>query len=174
MSHLCTYPNEYYPSLSCYCLCYVLFLLLLLLLFSFWFLILLPLLFILFSLLSGIPFINFHCPSFLFLLSSSLFTSCLSLGSCFFFLFLCVLVSSLHCSSSTLSTSHILTFSCSSSFSVPTSSSRLPLPLCSFHYVLLQHAPPQKNKNQQNTILIFWKTGPGLANFTKMPFHGKL
>ena len=107
--------------------------------------------------LVGIPFLC--VPSFLLLSLSSLFIYCLSLGhvfsSSYYLLFTC--------SSSTLSTSHIrifffffilffIIFFCFSFFSffLYFSSSCLSLPLCPFHHVLLQHAPP---KRHQNTIL---------------------
>ena len=136
-------------------------------------------LFIILSLRLGIPFFYFHCHHFLLLLLSFLRTSC-HFGHVLLLLFLliillllqCFLVSSLSCSSSTLSTSHIPTCFSSLSFSFASSSSCLPLPLCSFHHVLLQHAPATQKRDQNNHFAFTEKTDR--AGFRPLPTHPAL
>ena len=151
---------------------------LILLLFSICILFLLPLLFILFSRLPGIPSFMFSflprtfLPHLVPLFSLDLVSFPWSCFLVFFFivslLFFILLLMKF------VSTSHILTYSSSLSFSfaASSSSSYRPLLLCSFQHVLLQHAtPPKKTKTP---FVILKKTGPGLANFTKMPFCRKI
>ena len=137
--------------------------------FSFCFLFLFPLLFLFFTLLPGIHFLM------LMLLPSSSCCRLLALLIVFYWLYI---------SSSTYDSSYLFSF-----YLVPHQLCPLltyllfivlcpflfllllfflPLPLCPFDYVLLQHPPTPSKKRHQNPILfLLKKTGPGLAQFAK-------